>query len=98
MKKRILLLFTVALAMAAMMMAMGAQAFAFHTPDLPPGPPGLTGAGNIRGGSDILGSGTNATIVVHNKSGGASCVFHFEEEDPGSEDPLTLNKLTGAGC
>jgi hypothetical protein len=93
MKKRILLLFTVALVMAAMMMAMGAQAFA-----VPPGPPSLTGAGQCAdsGCFTFHGSGTNITAVEHSTTGGGSCVRHFEGVEGAPQYPIT--KSTGAGC
>ena len=102
MMRRIMLLVTAALVMAAMMMAMGAQAFAKNSGAQPPGPPGLSGFGNLTEEGTAKGSGKNVTFVVHpGFSGGGfegTCVFHLKQVVSGDLVFLTLNKTTGAGC
>jgi hypothetical protein len=66
--KRVLALLTVALVMAAMMLAMGAQAFAKNSGDQPPGPPTTSGSETIA---------NNGSEVDH-AGGGGTCVIHFK--------------------
>ncbi len=102
MKKRILLLFTVVALMVAMLAMAVAPAFAKNFGEQPPGPPGLSGFGNLTEEGTAKGSGKNVTFVVHpGFSGGGfegTCVFHLKQVVSGDLVFLTLNKTTGAGC
>ena len=66
--RRIMLVFTVALVMAAMMGAMGAQAIAKNTLEQPPRPPPTSGSSTI----------TNNGSVVDHAGGGGTCVHDFK--------------------
>jgi hypothetical protein len=96
MKRRVVMLLTVVALMVAMMVAMGAQAFAKNSGEQPPGPPRLSGLGNVTEEATAKGSGKNVTVVAHR--GGGTCVYHLKEVVSGDLVYLTLNKRTGAGC